>query len=45
MANLKPIRSERDYEAALGRISKLMDAEPDSPEGDELDILVDLVEL
>ena len=45
MANIKPIRSERDYEAALGRISELMDAEPDSPEGDELDILVDLVEL
>ncbi len=45
MATIKPIRSERDYEAALGRISELMDAEPDSREGDELDILVDLVEL
>ena len=45
MANIKPIRSDRDYEAALGRISELMDAEPDSREGDELDILVDLVEL
>ena len=45
MVNIKPIRSERDYEAALGRISELMDAEPDSREGDELDILVDLVEL
>ncbi len=45
MATIKPIRSERDYEAALGRISELMDAEPDSRKGDELDILVDLVEL
>ena len=45
MANIKPIRSERDYEAALGRISELMDAEFDSPEGEELDVLVDLVEL
>ena len=45
MANIKPIRSERDYEAALDRISELMDIEIDSPEGDELDVLVDLVEL
>ena len=45
MANIKPIRSEGDYEAALARISELMDTEPDSPEGDELDVLVDLVEL
>ena len=45
MANIKPIRSERDYEAALARIFELMDTEPNSPEGDELDVLVDLVEL
>ncbi len=45
MANIKPIRSERDYEAALDRISELMDTEVDGPEGDELDVLVDLVEL
>ncbi len=45
MVDIKPIRSERDHEAALARISELMDAEPDSPEGDELDVLVDLVEL
>ncbi len=45
MANIKAIRSERDYEAALDRISELMDTEVDSPEGDELDVLVDLVEL
>ena len=45
MANIKPIRSERDYEAALHRISELMDTEADGPEGEELDVLVDLVEL
>ena len=45
MPNIKPIRPERDYEAALHRISELMDAEADSPEGEELDVLVDLVEL
>ena len=45
MANFKPIRSERDYEAALNRISELMDAETDSSESEELDVLIDLVEL
>ena len=45
MANIKAIRSESDYEAALHRISGLMDTEADSPEGEELDVLVDLVEL
>ena len=45
MANIKAIRSERDHEAAMVRISDLMDAESDSPDGDELDVLVDLVEL
>lgn len=45
MASPKPIRSEKDYEAALVRIDELMDAEADTPEGDELDLLADLVEL
>jgi len=45
MANVKPIRTEKDYEAALARVDELMDAAPGSPEGDELDVLVDLVEL
>ena len=44
MVIIKPIRSERDYEAALDRISELMDTEVDSPEGNELDVLVGLVE-
>ena len=45
MANVRQIRSERDYEAVLNRISELMDAETDSSEGEELDALVDLIEL
>lgn len=42
--DIKPIKSESDYERALSRISDLMDAERDSPEGDELDVLTTLVE-
>ena len=45
MAEIKPIRTANDYEAALARIDRLMDADPGSPEGNELDVLVDLVEL
>lgn len=44
MGNVKAIRSEADYNAALARIEALMDAEPNTPEGDELDVLADLVE-
>ena len=44
MAEVRPIRTEADYAAALARVDELMDAEVGSPEGDELDILVDLVE-
>lgn len=45
MAHIKPVRSEQDYEAALARITELMEAEAGSPEGEELDVLADLVEL
>ena len=31
---LRPIRTEADYEAALEQIERLMDAEPDTSEGD-----------
>ena len=41
---IKPIRIEADYEAALARIDALMDTEPGTPEGEELDVLTDLVE-
>jgi len=44
MSTSKAIRSEADYEAALARIDALMDAAPSTAEGDELDVLTDLVE-
>ena len=44
MGAIKAIRSEADYEAALGRIDALMDAAPDTAEGEELDVLTDLVQ-
>lgn len=45
MSNIRAIRSETDYEAALARIDELMDAKAGTPEGAELDVLADLVEL
>ena len=42
--NIKPIKTEKDYEAALERVMGLMDAKEGTPEGDELDILGTLVE-
>ena len=42
--NIKPIKTEGDYEVALARVMELMDAKADTPEGDELDILGTLVE-
>lgn len=42
---IRSIRNEADYQAALARINELMDAELDTPEGAELDVLTDLVEL
>ncbi len=42
--NIKPIKCEADYDAALARVDELMDAEPDTPQGDELDILVTLIQ-
>ena len=45
MANVTPVRTETDYQTALARIDALMDAAAGSPEGEELDVLVDLVTL
>ena len=44
MAKAKAIRTEADYDAALARVRELWNAETGSPEGDELDALVGLVE-
>lgn len=40
----KLIKTETDYHEALGRIEAIFDAKPDTPEGDELELLVTLVE-
>jgi HTH-type transcriptional regulator/antitoxin HigA len=45
VGKIRAIRTEADYEAALARVDALMDAQLGTPEGDELDVLVDLVEL
>ena len=41
---LRPIRTEADYEAALAEIECLFDAAPATPEADRLDVMVTLVE-
>ena len=41
---IKPIKSEADYDSALTVIDNLMGAAPNTPESDELEILVTLVE-
>ena len=38
------LKTEKEYELALKRIEKLMDAEVDTPEGDELVRLADMAE-
>jgi len=42
--NIKPIKTERDYKAALSRIDVLWDAELNTKKGDELAILAILIE-
>lgn len=41
---ISPVRTEADYDEALREIDRLMDAEPNTPRGDRLDVLVTLVE-
>jgi HTH-type transcriptional regulator/antitoxin HigA len=42
--DVKPIKNEEDYRATLREIESLMTAEPGTPEGEKLDVLVTLVE-
>lgn len=42
--NIRPIKTEKDYNLALSRIEDLWGAKKDTLEGDELDLLVTLVE-
>ena len=41
---IRPIKTESDYEVTLAEIEKLWESGPDTPESDRLDILVTLVE-
>jgi HTH-type transcriptional regulator/antitoxin HigA len=41
---VRPIRTEADYQEALTEIASLMDASTGSPAGDRLDVLATLVE-
>ena len=42
--DIRPIKTERDYHAAINRIEELWGVKIDTPEGDEFDLLVTLVE-
>lgn len=44
MMDIKPIRTEKDYQTALEIVEELWDAEQGTPEGDKLDILTTLIE-
>lgn len=37
--NIRPIKTEQDYNSALRRIEELWGVKKDTPEGDELDLL------
>lgn len=42
--DIKPIKTEIDYQTALDDIAQLFDAEPNTPDGDKLEILTTLVQ-
>ena len=42
--NIRPIKTEQDYHFSIRRIEELWGAKKDTTEGDELDLLVTLVE-
>lgn len=42
--NVHPIRTEADYDAALGEVEKLWGSKADTADGDRLDVLLVLIE-
>jgi HTH-type transcriptional regulator/antitoxin HigA len=42
--NIRPIKTEQDYKTALRKIEELWGAKKDTPQCDEIDILITLVE-
>lgn len=45
MTNISPIKTDANYRAALKEVELLMTAEPDTLEGEKLDIMVTLIEV
>jgi HTH-type transcriptional regulator/antitoxin HigA len=43
-ASIRPIRTEEDYATALKEVERLWEAEPDTTEGDRVEILTTLIE-
>ena len=44
MTSIKPIKTKRDYQAALSRLEVIFDSKPGTSEGDELEILGMLID-
>ncbi len=44
MTDIKVIKTEEEYEQILKRIEEIFDSKPNTPEGNELEYLVGLVE-
>lgn len=44
MSEVRPIRTEADYEAALAEVERLWGARAGTPEGDRLDVLATLID-
>lgn len=44
MADVKPIRSEADYDVALAEVERLWGAKSGTPRGDRLDVLATLID-
>ena len=42
--NVKVIKTEKEYNQSLERLDEIFDAPPDTPEGDEAELLVILIE-
>ena len=42
--NIKPIKTDADYQSALKTVEGLMMAKPDTPKGEKLDVMVTLIE-
>jgi len=42
--NIKPIKTEKDYEKALARVEELWGVDENTPEGEEFEVLFTLVE-